>query len=295
MIVVESLAELRAARARLPGDLGLVPTMGFLHEGHLSLVRAARDKCSAAAASIFVNPAQFGPGEDLQSYPRDLERDLRLLGQEGVDLVWTPAKFDLYPPDFQTWVEVQGVSQPLEGAHRPGHFRGVTTVVAMLFHAFEPRVAFFGQKDAQQVIVIRRMVEDLLFPVEIAVQPTMREADGLAMSSRNSYLNSAQRKAAPVLYRSLVRAVQAYRDGERSAGALREIMSSVLAREPLASPDYISVASLDTLQELEGEVENGLLSMAVRIGDTRLIDNMIVGVRGSFWPQAEEADHAADR
>lgn len=294
MIVVQSLADLRSARSELPSDLGLVPTMGYLHEGHLSLVRAARDKCAACAASIFVNPSQFGPGEDLENYPRDLERDLRLLEQEGVDLVWTPGENDLYPSDFQTWVEVQEISQPLEGAHRPGHFRGVTTVVAMLFHAFEPRVAFFGQKDAQQVIVIRRMVDDLLFPVQIAVRPTVREPDGLAMSSRNSYLNPAERKAAPVLYRTLNQAARAYRGGEKSARALREIMAGELAMEPLAEPEYVSVASLETLHELEGDIESGLLSMAVRIGVTRLIDNVIVGANDSFWPQTEEADHAAD-
>lgn len=294
MIVVQSLAELRSARSELPSVLGLVPTMGYLHEGHLSLVRAARDTCAACAASIFVNPTQFGPGEDLENYPRDLERDLRLLEQEGIDLVWTPGETDLYPPDFQTWVDVQDVSQPLEGAHRPGHFRGVTTVVAMLFHAFQPRVAFFGQKDAQQVIVIRRMVDDLLFPVQIAVRPTVREPDGLAMSSRNSYLNPAERKAAPVLYRSLNQAERAYRGGERSARALREIMAGELAMEPLAQPEYVSVASLETLHELEGDIESGLLSMAVRIGETRLIDNVIIGARDSTWPQTEEADHASD-
>lgn len=284
MIVVRSLADLRAAREGLPDELGLVPTMGFLHDGHLSLVRASKDQCAATAVSIFVNPSQFGPGVDLENYPRNLERDLDLLRQSGVNLVWTPNEADLYPPEFQTWVEVEDLSRPLEGAHRPGHFRGVTTIVAMLLNAIQPQKAFFGQKDAQQVVVIRRMIEDLLFPARLVVQPTVREPDGLAMSSRNSYLNPAERSAATVLYRGLQRAVQAFQKGVSSAGALREIMAAELAREPLAQVDYVSVASLETLEELEGDLESGLLAMAVGIGETRLIDNMIVGATDPFWP-----------
>lgn len=285
MKVVESLADLRAARRELPAGLGLVPTMGYLHEGHLSLVRASRQGSAATAVSIFVNPSQFGPQEDFESYPRDLDRDLRLLEDGGADLVWTPRERDLYPPDFQTWVQVEKVSQPLEGAHRPGHFRGVTTVVAMLFNAIQPRRAYFGQKDAQQVIVIRRLVQDLLFPVEIVVGATVREPDGLAMSSRNSYLNPAERAAAVVLYRSLSRAREAFQRGETSAPRLRKIMTEELAKEPLARVEYVSLASPVTLEELDGEVKQGLLSMVVTVGETRLIDNMLIGEVDAFWPR----------
>lgn len=277
MRVVSALSDLTSARAGLPQDLGLVPTMGYLHQGHMSLVRASREQCEATAVSIFVNPTQFGPGEDLDSYPRDLEGDLDRLREAGVDLVWTPGESDLYPEDFQTWVEVERVSGPLEGAHRPGHFRGVTTVVAMLLNAFQPAKAFFGQKDAQQVIVIKRMVEDLLFPVEVVVRPTVREPDGLAMSSRNSYLSPAERKAATVLYRSLLRAQRAFRDGESDADKLRKIMLRVLGDESLAHVEYVSVASSRTLGELHGTIDGGLFSMAVVIGETRLIDNVLVG------------------
>lgn len=277
MITTESLAELRSTCSELPRPLGLVPTMGYLHEGHLSLVRAARKASASVAASIFVNPAQFGPGEDFESYPRDRDRDLMLLEEEGVDVVWTPREELLYPPAFQTWVHVEDITQRLEGAHRPGHFRGVTTVVSKLFNAFQPDLAFFGQKDAQQVVVIRRMVRDLNFPVEIEVGPIVREPDGLAMSSRNTYLNPAQRQAATVLHRALSSTVEVYADGEREAAALRRRMSEVLAEEPLADPEYVSVADPATLEELEGQLDTALLSLAVHIGETRLIDNMLVG------------------
>lgn len=277
MITTESLDELRSACADLPRPLGLVPTMGYLHEGHLSLVRAAVQACPSVGVSIFVNPTQFGPDEDFESYPRDRQRDLSLLEREGVDVVWTPQESALYPPNFQTWVEVEEVTQRLEGAHRPGHFRGVTTVVAKLFNAFQPDKAFFGQKDAQQVVVLRRMVRDLNVPVEIEVRPIVREPDGLAMSSRNTYLNPAQREAATVLHRALLAAVQAYEQGEREAAALRRRMSEVLGEEPLADPEYASVADPATLEELEGPVEAALLSLAVYVGETRLIDNMLIG------------------
>ena len=199
MKVVHRLEELRAARAGLPRPLGLVPTMGALHAGHLSLVRRARAECASLAVSIFVNPTQFGPHEDLQAYPRDLERDLEQLAPEGVDLVWAPEVHDLYPPGDQTWVTVEGLTRGLEGERRPGHFRGVATVVTKLFHAFEPQRAYFGQKDAQQATVIRRMARDLLFPLEVVVCPTVREPDGLALSSRNRFLSDEERRAAPVL------------------------------------------------------------------------------------------------
>jgi len=189
MRIVHTLEELRATRLSLEPRVGFVPTMGYLHEGHLSLVRRARQECESVVVSIFVNPAQFGPGEDLARYPRDLERDLHLLEPLGVDLLWAPTEEVMYPPGFQTWVEVEGLTRPLEGAARPGHFRGVTTVVAKLFNAVQPQVAYFGQKDAQQATVIRRMTQDLNFPIEIVVCPTVREADGLAMSSRNVYLD----------------------------------------------------------------------------------------------------------
>lgn len=278
MQTVITLPQLRQARQNLPSPVGLVPTMGYLHEGHLSLVRAARRECSAVVVSIFVNPTQFGPQEDLDRYPRDLPRDLALLETEGVDLVWTPTAEVMYPAGYQTWVTVEQIAAPLEGAMRPGHFRGVATVVAKLFNAVQPDRAYFGQKDAQQALVIRRMVADLNFPLEIIVCPTVREADGLAMSSRNVYLNPQERQAAPVLYRALTAAQAAYQGGERDAERLRQVMRSVLSCEPLAHVQYVSCAKLDDLQEWQGEVTGkALLSLAVLIGSTRLIDNLVVG------------------
>ena len=278
MQTLTSLSDLRRARAALTGSLGLVPTMGYLHRGHLSLVEQARAENDHVAVSIFVNPTQFGPNEDLSRYPRDLERDLALLQPLGVDLVWVPPPEAVYPPGFQTWVNVEAVSAPLEGKHRPGHFRGVATVVAKLFNAFTPDRAYFGQKDAQQVVVIRRMVQDLNFPLEIRVCATVREADGLALSSRNVYLNPEERQAATVLYRALRAAQQAYRDGEREADLLRAVLSSTLAGEPLAREEYISVADPETLAEVEhvDPARGALLSMAVRVGKTRLIDNILI-------------------
>ena len=277
MKVVVTLEELRAARRTLPDPLGLVPTMGFLHEGHLSLVRRARAECASVAASFFVNPTQFGPDEDLDAYPRDLDRDLSLLEAEGVDLVWTPTDEMMYPQGFQTWVTVDELAGVLEGAQRPGHFRGVTTVVAKLFNAFQPQRAYFGQKDAQQAAVIKRMARDLDFLLEVVVCPTVREPDGVAMSSRNSYFDETQRKAAGVLYQALSRAAEAFAAGERDAETLRRLMSETLATEKLARPEYVSVADPDTLEELSGPIERALLSMAVFIGKIRLIDNMLLG------------------
>jgi pantoate--beta-alanine ligase len=273
-----SLAELRAARQALSGAIGLAPTMGFLHQGHLSLVRAAKKDCDAVIVSIFVNPAQFGPNEDLEAYPRDLARDLALLAAEGVDLVWLPTPEVMYPDGFQTWVEVEEAAKPLEGSMRPGHFRGVATVVAKLFNAVQPDKAYFGQKDAQQAAVIRRMAADLNFPLEIVVIPTMREADGLAMSSRNVYLDVVQRKAATVLYRALTKAKESFDGGERSGEVIRKIMQDTIEVEPLAQAQYVSCAHPETLQELDTIGEAGaLLSMAVFVGKTRLIDNLIIG------------------
>ena len=277
MKIVVTLAELRKASAALSKPLGLVPTMGYLHEGHLSLVRRARSECASVAVSIFVNPTQFSENEDLSAYPRDMDRDIDLLGNEGVDLVWTPTEDDIYPAGYQTWVTVEDLSQVLEGLHRPGHFRGVTTVVAKLFNSVRPDKAYFGQKDAQQVAVIQRMTEDLNFPLEVVVCPTLREPDGLAMSSRNNYLDPKQREAATVVYRSLAAAVLSFEADERDAEVLRNRMSEVLSTEPLAQPQYVSVADPDTLEELHGPVVRALLSMAVFVGKTRLIDNMVVG------------------
>jgi pantoate--beta-alanine ligase len=269
---------LRQACRELPGPLGLVPTMGYLHAGHLSLVSTARSECASVAASIFVNPTQFGPNEDLAAYPRDLERDLKLLEEAGVDLVWAPTPEVMYPPGYQTWVSVEEVTQPLEGSMRPGHFRGVATIVAKLFNAVQPDRAYFGQKDAQQVVVIRQMVRDLNFPLEIVVCPIVREADGLALSSRNTYLDAAQRQAATVLQRALQRAGQAFQAGEHDAEALRRIMTETIESEPLARLQYVSCADAGSLEELQGPVTSqALLSMAVYIGKTRLIDNLLIG------------------
>jgi pantoate--beta-alanine ligase len=277
MKTITTIAELRQARRELPGPLGFVPTMGYLHAGHLSLVSAARRDCASVAASIFVNPTQFGPNEDLAAYPRDLPRDLKLLEAAGVDLVWVPTPEVMYPPGYQTWVTVEEVTKPLEGGMRPGHFRGVATVVAKLFNAVQPDRAYFGQKDAQQVVVIQQMVRDLNFPLEIVVCPIVREPDGLALSSRNVYLNPNQRQAATVLHRALQRAVQSFQSGERDAQALRRIMSETIAAEPQAHLQYVSCADAGSLQELEGPVTSrALLSMAVYLGKTRLIDNMLV-------------------
>ncbi len=276
MMIVSTLDELRSARLLLDGKLGLVPTMGYLHEGHTSLIRRATAECDHVAVSIFVNPTQFGPNEDLSKYPRDLDRDLHLLEEAGADLVWTPTPEVMYPPRFQTWVEVEEMTRPLEGVQRPGHFRGVTTVVTKLFNAVQPAKAYFGQKDAQQAAVVRRMVKDLNFPVEIVVCPIVREPDGLAMSSRNVYLDPEQRKAAAILYRSLSDAKSAYDKGERDAEKLRQIMKASIASEPLAQMQYVSCADYDALQELEKVTGKTLLSIAVFFGKTRLIDNFVL-------------------
>jgi pantoate--beta-alanine ligase len=275
MKIVTTLPELHAARRLLLGPLGFVPTMGFLHAGHISLVQAARAECASVVASIFVNPTQFGPSEDLAKYPRDLPRDLALLEAAGVALVWTPTVEVMYPTGFQTWVAVDELTQRLEGEVRPGHFRGVTTVVAKLFNAVAPDRAYFGQKDAQQAAVIRRMTKDLDFPIEIVVCPTLREPDGLAMSSRNVYLNPAERQAATVLFRALSKAKAAFDSGERGAESLRRLVRETVAGEPLAKLQYVSCADYDTLEELETVRGKALLSMAVYMGKTRLIDNFV--------------------
>ncbi len=276
MKTVTTLSELRTACAELPRPLGLVPTMGYLHEGHLSLVRRAREACAAVAVSIYANPTQFAPDEDLDTYPRDIPRDKALLEGEDVDLVWIPTNEVMYPDDFQTWVTVEDVTRPLEGASRPTHFRGVSTIVAKLFNAVQPDKAFFGQKDAQQAVVVQRMVADLSYPLEVVVCPIVREADGLAMSSRNTYLNADQRQAATVLYRALTAAKDAYQAGERSGERLREIMRNTIKAEPLARREYVSCAHPATLEELDQVGEDALFSMAVHVGETRLIDNFLL-------------------
>lgn len=277
MQVIETINDFRAARAELSGNLGFVPTMGYLHAGHLELVRRARNECNHVAVSIFVNPTQFGPNEDLARYPRDLPRDLELLRSAGVDLVFTPPVAEMYPPGFSTYVEVEQVTTTLEGARRPGHFRGVATVVCKLLNIVQAQQAYFGQKDAQQTVVIRRMVRDLALPTTIVIVPTVREVDGLAMSSRNVYLDPPQRAAAPVLHRALQRAASMFAAGERDAHALRTVMRELLAQEPTAQVEYVSVADLETLQEIEQRIEQGaLVSLAVRFGATRLIDNVML-------------------
>jgi pantoate--beta-alanine ligase len=277
MQIVSTIEDLRQMRSQLNQPVGLVPTMGFLHEGHLSLVRAARAECASVVVSIFVNPTQFGPSEDLAAYPRDLQRDLALLEEAGADLVWTPTSEIMYPPGYQTWITVEEVTRRLEGEMRPGHFRGVTTVVAKLFNAVQPHKAYFGQKDAQQALVIRQMVQDLNFPLEVEVLPIIREPDGLAMSSRNAYLNPGERQAAVVLSRSLKAAQAAYTAGERDADRLRGIVADMVDSETLVHLQYVSCADPQTLQEIEGAIPaRALLSMAVFVGKTRLIDNILL-------------------
>lgn len=276
MRVVSTLEELTALRRSLPEPHGLAPTMGYLHEGHLSLARRARSECASVGVSIFVNPTQFGPGEDLEKYPRDLDRDLALLEPLGVDVVWAPPAEEIYPPRFQTYITVEELARPLEGRARPHHFRGVATVVCKLFMIFQPQRAYFGQKDGQQVVVVRRMAQDLNLPLQIVVCPTVREFDGLAMSSRNKYLARDERRAASVLFRALQRAKQSYEAGQREADLLRAEMSRTLAMEPLATEEYVSVAQPETLEELPAVDQDALLSLAVRIGRTRLIDNFLL-------------------
>ncbi len=276
MQVLETIAQVRSVRSGFP-TLGLVPTMGFLHEGHLSLVRRARAECGAVAVSIFVNPTQFGPDEDLARYPRDLVRDLALLEGEGVDVAFTPKPAEIYPKGFASRIEVEGITAPLEGAARPGHFAGVATVVAKLFNIVQPTCAYFGQKDAQQAVVVRRMAADLDIPVRVVVADTVRKADGLALSSRNVYLTPAERAAAPLLYRGLCRAKALFAAGERDGGVLRASVREVIAIEPRFEIDYVSVADPDTLQELERVDGSALVSLAARLGRTRLIDNIRLG------------------
>ena len=279
MRIVESVQELRELRWTEDAWLtwGLVPTMGALHAGHLSLVRRARAENDRVGVSIFVNPIQFNQRADLDKYPRQLAHDCALLDAEGVDLVWAPPESEMYPPGYQTYISVEEVTQPLEGASRPGHFRGVATVVAKLFNVFEPTRAYFGQKDAQQVAVIRQMVRDLAFHLDVVACPIVREPDGLAMSSRNTLLSPDERKAAVVLVQSLRAAQAEWERGQRDGEHLRAALRAVLDAEPLARVDYVSAADPITLHEISGEAERALLSMAVFVGTTRLIDNIVLG------------------
>jgi len=277
MKVVEKIDEMKWLRQQLAEPVGFVPTMGYLHEGHLALVRRARVKNQSVVVSIFVNPTQFGPQEDFKKYPRDLQRDLALLEKEKTDIVFMPAADEMYPPQFSSWVEVGQVTERLEGALRPGHFRGVTTIVAKLLNIVQPTRAYFGQKDAQQVIVIKKMVADLNMNLEIVTVPTVREPDGLAMSSRNTYLNPEERGAATVLYQALTLTQQLYSQGEKDADKLRQQMTDLIQKQPLATIDYVSIADVKTLDELETVNPPALVSLAVKIGKTRLIDNIVLG------------------
>ena len=268
-------AESRAARVS-GKRIGFVPTMGALHDGHLSLIRAAKSRCDLVVASIFVNPTQFGPNEDLAKYPRTFERDCQLLEKENADLLFAPTVEEMYPQDAVTWVTVEGLSEKLDGRSRPGHFRGVTTVVAKLFHIVEPDIAFFGQKDAAQVAIIRRMVRDMKFPVEIVACPIVREPDGLAMSSRNAYLDSSQRKAALVLSRALWEVERKYKSGERDTNTLIEHGKQLIAREPAARLDYLELVNADTLDPVAQATPGTMVAVAAYVGNTRLIDNLLL-------------------
>ena len=277
MRVIASKDEMRRACRDAARPLGLVPTMGALHDGHLSLVDRARADCASVAVSIFVNPTQFGEGEDFDKYPRDLDGDLEMLRRRGVDSVFVPDVSEVYPPGFDTWVDVGPVADRLEGAARPGHFRGVATVVAKLFGIVQPERAYFGQKDGQQTIVIRKLARDLDMGIEIVVLPTVREADGLAMSSRNVRLNPEQRRAAPAVYRALCAGLAVWEQGETDADAIRDAVAGVLGAEPLLDAiDYNSVAAADTMEELERATLGAMLSVAAHLGPVRLIDNVIL-------------------
>ena len=267
----------RKIRREQDRTIGLVPTMGALHEGHLSLVREARRMCDVVVVSVFVNPAQFGPGEDYEKYPRDLTKDTALLTDYNVDYIFAPTVEEIYPKGFSTYVNVEGLSEQLEGSARPGHFRGVATVVTILLNTVRPDFAFFGQKDAQQALVIRRLVKDLAFDAEIVILPTVREDSGLAISSRNLYLSAEEQTAATVIHRALTQAKTGYKDGERSAGRLADLVRSTIETEPRARLDYVNISDAETLEKLDKLDERPILiAVAVYIGKTRLIDNTIL-------------------
>jgi pantoate--beta-alanine ligase len=274
MQVVETIEDLNEWREGITDTVGLVPTMGYLHDGHLALVRRAREENDQVAVSIFVNPRQFGPNEDFARYPRDTTRDLSLLRDAAVDCVFLPSVDEIYPPGFSTTVDVEGLGRRLEGLSRPGHFRGVATVVARLLNLVRPTRAYFGQKDAQQVAVVRRMTADLALPTEIIAVPTVRDADGLALSSRNIFLSIDERTAALSLWRALARAEDAFTAGERKAEVLREIVCLELELQPLVQIDYVSVADSASFEELDLVDRPATIALAVWLGRTRLIDNV---------------------
>jgi pantoate--beta-alanine ligase len=275
-VVARTRAELREALATAPRPIGLVPTMGWLHAGHRALIARARAENATTVVSIFVNPRQFGDPKDLEQYPRNEQRDVAICAEEGAHIVFAPHVEEVYPPGSDTTVRVGAVALPLEGAARPGHFDGVATVVAILFNLVGADRAYFGQKDAQQLLVIRRMARDLAIPIEVIAHPTVRDPDGLAMSSRNVHLSPEERSAAPVIRRALLAAREAWQNGERDGDVLRDRMLAQLAEEPLADVDYVSVADIRTLQELATIEGPALLSLAVRFGNTRLIDNELL-------------------
>ncbi len=275
MKVIEKIADMRKIRQRLAEPVGFVPTMGYLHEGHLTLVKQAREENSSVVVSIFVNPTQFGPKEDFKSYPRDIKRDLTML-KPLTDIVFIPASLEIYPEDFDTWVVPGDITERLEGSARPGHFRGVATVVAKLFNIVRPARAYFGQKDAQQIAVVKKMVTDLNIDLEVVACPTVREADGLAMSSRNIYLTREQRRAATVLFKGLTLSKELWGQGEKEAGVIRRQMTELIEKEPLAEISYISIAHPETLKEIHRIKPPALVSLAVKFGKTRLIDNIIL-------------------
>ncbi len=276
MKVVETIADMKRLRLRLTEPVGFVPTMGYLHEGHLALVRQAKIENSSVVVSIFVNPTQFGPQEDFKHYPRDTQRDLAMLEKGKTDIVFMPSVTEMYPTQFNSWVAVDKVTERLEGASRPGHFRGVATVVAKLFNIVEPTRAYFGQKDAQQVRTIKKMVADLNMNLEVVTVPTVREPDGLAMSSRNIYLNPKERQAAVVLHQALGLAQKLWSQGENDAERIRQELVALIKKQPLADIDYVSIADNETLDELDTVSPPALVSLAVRIGKTRLIDNVVL-------------------
>ncbi len=284
--VVRTRAELREALASARRPVGLVPTMGWLHDGHRALMRRARSEHGTTVATIFVNPRQFNLATDFTRYPRNEARDVAVCEAEGIDLVWAPPVEEVYPPGFDTTVSVGAIARPLEGAARPGHFDGVATVVSILFSLVGADRAYFGQKDAQQVMVIRQMARDLAIGTQVIACPTVREPDGLALSSRNVHLGPDQRVAAAALHRALMAARSAWEDGERSADRLRDIMWETLTAEPLAAPEYVSVADGVTLRELDRVEGPALLSLAVRFGETRLIDNEPLGTGDGTTPRA---------
>ncbi|MBI1922503.1 MAG: pantoate--beta-alanine ligase [Geobacter sp.] len=280
MKIIQSIDEMQEFSQRARGEgktIAFVPTMGYLHEGHASLMREGRNRADILVASIFVNPTQFGKGEDFETYPRDMERDSKIAAEAGVDVIFTPTAAEMYPAGYQTYVNVEGLSLPLCGASRPGHFRGVTTVVTKLFNIVRPHTSLFGRKDFQQLAVIRRMTADLNLGVEIVGMPIVREPDGLAMSSRNAYLSSEERQQALCLYKAMRQIAWLYRHGERSAKILRKVAVAEINAKPSAAVDYVELRNSVTLEEVTAADDATLLALAVKIGKTRLIDNCILG------------------